>query len=263
MHSAEGAMFPISKPALSFGEISDYWSRDRPPASWEEVLRTLKSAWWLGELRGNSVNSPLQLLKKMFTSMRHRDDLGIVFIVGDCAGPLPVELPDGSPQVDLRYHIRVPSSSTENWDEAACRDPYHALAKTCSKESYPELTVGFTLVELSYEEFSTWCTKRGFSVPTFWVSPDEARRRHTGAASSAGSNDDAVAPRKKRKTWQPKPGKLLTATEIDVVRAMNELWPDGRLDLRAKARHERINSQLGYPVSPRTIQRTLKKVHHA
>jgi hypothetical protein len=48
-------MFPIAKPALSFGEIADYWTREiHPPASWEEILRTLESAWWLGELRGNS-----------------------------------------------------------------------------------------------------------------------------------------------------------------------------------------------------------------
>ena len=89
-------MFPIAKPALSFGEISDYWSREiSPPASWEEILYTLQSAWWLGELHGNSGPSRLQRLKNMFTSM-YRDDLGIVFIVGDCADPGAVGLPDGS-----------------------------------------------------------------------------------------------------------------------------------------------------------------------
>lgn len=264
MHSAEGAMFPIAKAALSFGEIADYWPREiHPPASWEEILRTLESAWWLGELRGNSGPTRLQRLKNMFTSMRHRDDLGIVFVVGDCAGPRPVELPDGSLKVDLRDQIRVPSSNTESWDEAACADAFHTLARTFSKESYLELTVGFTLVELSYEEFSTWCTKRGFSVPTFWVPQDQARHRHTSAASSAGSNDDAFAPREKRKTWQSKPGKLLTASELAVVRAMNELWPDGKSDLRAKTRDEQINNRLGYHLSPRTIQRALQKIHFA
>ena len=53
-------MFPIAKPALSFGEISDYWSREiSPPASSNELLNILVSAWWLGELRGGSVNSRL------------------------------------------------------------------------------------------------------------------------------------------------------------------------------------------------------------
>jgi hypothetical protein len=102
----------------------------------------------------------------MFISMRDRNDLGIVFIVGDGARPLPVDLPDGS--LDLRHQIRVPSSNTENWDEAACRDAFHALAKTSSKESYPELTVGFTLIQLSYEEFNTWRTNRGYFEPKFW-----------------------------------------------------------------------------------------------
>jgi hypothetical protein len=72
-------MFPIAKTALSFGEIADYWSREIP-ASWDEVLRTLESAWWLGELRGNSGPTRLERLRNMFTSMRHRDDLGIIFL---------------------------------------------------------------------------------------------------------------------------------------------------------------------------------------
>jgi hypothetical protein len=74
-------MFPIAESTLSFGEIADYWSREiHPPASWDEILRTLESAWWLGELRGNSGPTRLQRLKNMFTSMRHRDDLEIGFI---------------------------------------------------------------------------------------------------------------------------------------------------------------------------------------
>jgi hypothetical protein len=168
MHSAEGAMFPVAKSTLCFGEIADYWSREiQPPASWDEILRTLESAWWLGEFRGNSGPTRLQRLKNMFTSMRHRDDLGIVFVVGDCAGPRPVELPDGSLKIDLRHQIRVPSSNTENWDEAACRDAFHTLAKTSSKESYPDLTVGFTLTELSHQEFNAWREKRGYHETNF------------------------------------------------------------------------------------------------
>ena len=167
MHSAEGAMFPIAKPALSFGEISDYWSREiSPPASSNELLDILVSAWWLGELRGDFVNSRLELLKLMFTSM-YRDDLGIVFIVGDDAAPPPVELPDGSLKIDLRPQIRVPSSNIESWDEAACTNAFHALAEVTEKssiDSYREFAVLLPSIKLTYEEFSTWCTKRGFSV---------------------------------------------------------------------------------------------------
>src|SRR5262245_37602805 len=133
MHSAEGAMFPKTELALSFREISDYWSREmRPTASSNELLSILVSAWWLGELPSSSVHSRLQLLKMM---SKYRDDLGIVFIVGDDAGPPQVELPDGSLEIDVRPQIRVPSSNTETWDEAACRDPFHALAKKQQKTS--------------------------------------------------------------------------------------------------------------------------------
>jgi hypothetical protein len=70
-------MFPIAKFALSFRAISDYWSRKiSPPASSNELLDILVSAWWLGELRGDSVKSRLELLKIMFTST-YRDDLEI------------------------------------------------------------------------------------------------------------------------------------------------------------------------------------------
>jgi hypothetical protein len=268
MHSAEGAMFPIAKATLSFLDISNYWSRDiRPPASSNELLSILVSAWWLGELRGDSV-SRLQLLKIMFTS-KNRDDLGIVFIVSDDAGPPQVDLPDGSLEIDVRPQIRVPSSNTETWDEAACRDAFHALAQATedfSIDVYREFAVLLPSTKLIYEEFDTWCRSRGYSTPTFWQRPHLAHRDHTGAA--AGSDDGApllsrVAPRKETKAWRAKPRRHLTASEIAVVRAMNELSPDGRLDLRAKARDERIKSQLGRPVSPRTIQRTLKKIHYA
>jgi hypothetical protein len=126
-------MFPIAKAALSIENIANYWSREiDPPASKNELLDNLVSAWWLGELRGDSVHSRLQLLKIMFNSM-YRDHLGIIFIVGDDAGPLPVELPDGS--VDLRHQIRVPSDNTENWDEASCRNAFHALAEITERSS--------------------------------------------------------------------------------------------------------------------------------
>jgi len=81
-------MFPIAEATLSLHDIAEYWSREiHPPASWQEVFQTLESAWWLGELLGNSGRTRLQLLKNMFTSMRHRDDLGIVFIAGGLAAP--------------------------------------------------------------------------------------------------------------------------------------------------------------------------------
>jgi len=134
-------MFPIAEATLSLERIAEYWSREiHPPASWQEIIHTLWRAWWLGEFRAHSAHSRLQFLKAMFTSM-HRDDLGIVFIVGD-SGPLPLEFPEGSQEAGRRYKIRVPSSDTESWDEAACRDAFQALAEISSTESYREFAVG-------------------------------------------------------------------------------------------------------------------------
>ena len=181
----EGAMFPITKLALSFRAISDYWSRHiSPPASSNELLDILLSAWWLGELRGDFVNSRFELLKIMFTSM-YRDDLGIVFIVGDDAAPPPVEWPDGTSTIDLRPQIRVPSSNTESWDEAACTNAFHALAEVTEKssiDSYREFAILLPSIKLTYEEFNIWLRRRGYSTQ-FWQHPDQAHSHHAGAAS--------------------------------------------------------------------------------
>ena len=211
-----------------------------------KILDTLVSAWWLGELRGDFVHSRLEYLKTMFTS-KDRDDLGIVFIVGDDAG-LAVELPDGSLKVDLRPTIRLPSSNVETWDEAACRNAFHDLAQISSIQNYPRFVTGLSCIRLTYEEFDTWRKNQGFSPTTFW------RRR-----------DQPVGPQQEGKTWQAKPGSVLTASEKAVCRAINEIWPDETSDHKAKARDERILSQLKIAkqraVSPRTIQRTLRKIH--
>jgi hypothetical protein len=102
-----------------------------------------------------------------------------------------------------------------------------------------------------------------YSTPTFWL------HREAGAVPSSGSDDDArhrghVAPKQESKTWRAKPGCVLTASGLSVLKAINEIWPDGTMDHKAKARNERILNQLKIakqaPVSSRTIQRTLKKI---
>jgi hypothetical protein len=102
-------------------------------------------------------------------------------------------------------------------------------------------------IKLTYEEFDTWRTNRGYSMPTFWQ-----------------PRDKLVALQQKRKTWQASPGCDLTASEKAVCRAINEICPNGILDHKAKARNEHILRQLNnaneHPVAPRTIQRTLRKI---
>jgi hypothetical protein len=253
MHSVEGAVFPVAKSTLSFREIADYWSREiRPSASYNDLLNLLMSAWWSGELRGDSLHSRLELLKIMFTSM-HRDNLEIIFIVGDDVRSPPVELPDGSCDVDIRPEIRVPSSNIESWDEAACGSAFHALAEvteTSSIDIYREFAVCLVSIKLTCEEFHTWLRSRGYSTPTFWRPRDRTHRHHASAASSAGSDEEAPhlrnAPQKAKKTWQAKPGERLTASQFAVLNTINALWPDGIMDHKAKARDDHILANPNY-----------------
>jgi hypothetical protein len=233
----------IRSTTLSFGEIAEYWSPEiQSSASWEKVFCALQRAWWLGELPGDSSKSPLQLLKAMFTSIRHRDDLGIVFVVKGDREPEPIELPDGSLEIDPRRPIPVPSCNTENWNEAACKDAFDALANTCSLESYPEYTPGFAAIRLTYQEFITWLEKDGIRIPKFWQPSDQ---RPTP---------------EHRKTWHVKPGKSLTESEQAVYQAIKDAFPDGVINLKAKARDQRIRKQLKFGLTTRTIQRTLEKI---
>jgi hypothetical protein len=173
MHSAEGAMFPITEATLSIEDIADYWSREiAPPVTKDELLRLLLAAWWLGELRGDSAHSRLELLKIMFTSV-YRDDLEIVFIVGDAGSP-GVELPNGCLAVDLCPEVRVPSSNIGSWHEASCSEAFHALAEITKRSfirKYWQFAVFSPSIKLRYEEFNAWCKKRRYRLPKFWKPP--------------------------------------------------------------------------------------------
>jgi hypothetical protein len=197
-------VFPIAKVALSLLEISDYWSREiRPSALPNELLSMLVSAWWLGEFRGDFRHSPLQLLKIMYTST-FRDDLGIVFIVGGGKGPSPVVLPDGSWEIDVRPQIHVPSSNIESWDEAGCRDAFHALAELTERssiESYRHFAVLLPSTKLTYEQFNTWRRMRGYPKPKFWGprhnKPKSSPRLQPDPSHRVGKGEDLTrAPKK-------------------------------------------------------------------
>jgi len=161
-------MFPIGKPTLSLREIANYWAREiQPSASQFELLRLLEGAWWLGEIRGDSVKSRLDLLKLMFQAMHDRDDLGIIFVVEGVGEPRTEQLPDGS-VVDVRHRICLPSRDISTWNESSCEDAFQSLAQTSSTESYPEMTPGLAWIELTFEEFTDWLASQGYAKPKFW-----------------------------------------------------------------------------------------------
>src|SRR5262249_14200913 len=82
-----GAMFPISKPELSFAEISEYWAAELN-LSRERVQALLESAWWLGEILGDpTLPTRLQLLKSLFNRMRNRDTPELLFVTSDTILP--------------------------------------------------------------------------------------------------------------------------------------------------------------------------------
>ena len=85
-------------------------------------------------------------------------------------------------------------------------------------------------------------------------------------ASLAQVHDKQTDMSKAGKGWRPKRGHKLTAREYAVFQVLNELWPGGQLDHTAAARNRLINQLLSKRsesrVTPRTIQRTLKKIHY-
>ena len=163
-------MFPISEARLPFLKIADYWAREiQPPATRNELLGLLESAWWLGEICGEPAISRLEMLKGMYQSMHDKSDLGVVFIVGQNSGKsLVEELPDGSVVVDVRHRVPLPSSDATTWDETACNNSFRALAQTSSIESYPGMTPVLAAIELAYDEFARFVASRGYTKPQFW-----------------------------------------------------------------------------------------------
>src|ERR1700730_13604597 len=149
-------MFPLAANELSFPDISDFWSREIKPKAYPfELLARLEGAWWRGEIRGLAASTRLQLLQSMFSSLRERHDLGIVFVREE-DDPLPrvTELPDGAAEVDMRRRIPVPSDDVTSWNEPMCQQAFHALAQTSSTASYPDLApFFFATIELPHQQF--------------------------------------------------------------------------------------------------------------
>ena len=140
-------MFPLAANELSFADISDVWSREIKPKAYPfELLARLEGAWWRGEIRGLAASTRLQLLQSMFSSLRERHDLGIVFVREE-DDPLPrvAELPRAFAEVDIRPRIPIPSDDVSSWNEEMCKQAFDVLAQTSSTASYPDLAPFFAL----------------------------------------------------------------------------------------------------------------------
>lgn len=99
-------MFPISDDTLTFREIANYWSGEiKPSVSSTDLLRLLESAWWRGEIVGETALTRLKLLRFVFESPENFD---VVVLVGEEPGPSETEqMRNGDVSVDLRPRIRT------------------------------------------------------------------------------------------------------------------------------------------------------------
>ena len=160
-------MFPISKPQLSFAEISEYWA---PELRWSRdmVQALLEAAWWLGEITGDSKVTRLELLKKLFKWMRNCEFPAIVFVTEGAPPPEIIELADGHLAVDLRPRVSVPSDDVDTWSEASCIHAFQILAEKPSLQHYREWSPGFHAMKLNSDEFFRLIAARGLQYPTFW-----------------------------------------------------------------------------------------------
>src|SRR5262245_14155211 len=125
-------MFPISKPELSFSDISEY---SAPGLGWSRgmVQALLEGAWWLGEISSDSGPTRLELLKSLFKRMRNCEFPAIVFVTPTSVPPpVTTELPEGGSVINLRPRVFVPSDDPDTWSEASCDPAFQKLAETPS-----------------------------------------------------------------------------------------------------------------------------------
>ena len=163
-------MFAISKPKLSFHEISHYWSQEIPE-SYEEILAFLEQAFWRGDIRTES-GSRLKLLKGMYDWWRKHGSARIAFVTPeDAAQPKPP--PDESVLVDMRLTILVPSTNPDEWSEDSCANAYQLLADAPSLAYYTERSPGFMALNLAYDQFVRLLTNHHRPLPNFWRPPVE------------------------------------------------------------------------------------------
>jgi hypothetical protein len=105
------------------------------------------------------------------------------------------------------------------------------------------------------------------SVLRLWPGPDAAPVASAAIPEQQQTMAHSGPLAGKKKTWKSKPSANLTKSEAAVLDAVNELWPDGKIDHKARARDRTIRDWLAdkeqSTVSVRVIQRTLKKIHFA
>ena len=156
---------------LPFMEIAEFWSRAiKHLESQGELLARLESAWWKGEIKGNSALNRVQLLRIMFDARGEPDMQSVIFAsLNDAGQPAEIQqLPDGG--VLVRRKISVPDE-IDDWTENSCNDAFEALAELPSQQHFPMLSYSIRFIDLTPEEFFSWARTKYSDLPEFWKSP--------------------------------------------------------------------------------------------
>jgi hypothetical protein len=237
-------MFAISKPKLSFGEISHYWSQEITE-SHDEILAFLEQAWWRGEIRTES-GSRLKLLRGMFDWWCKHGSASIAFVTAkDAAQPEPP--PDESLLVDMRPTILVvPSTYPDEWSEDSCANAFQVLADAPSLTYYRERSPGFMALKLTYDQFVRLLTNHHRALTNFWRPPVEcptqvSQEPKASPGEQACLKELAPIAAQLRKRGPP-PLKLESVK--DAMRSAiqkGQQTPDGLRDMRQKELAHRYN----------------------
>jgi len=157
-------MFPISRPELSFGDISELWSPELK-LSRDRAQALLEGMFWLGEISIVSGITRLELLKRLVKWMRNCDFPDILFVTPESTPPpKTMGLTD---YIDLRPRVVVPSGDAGTWTEASCDATFEAMSEIPSLQHYPEWSPGFLATKLTRNEFFKLIALRDFPYPTF------------------------------------------------------------------------------------------------
>jgi hypothetical protein len=122
-------------------------------------------------------------------------------------------------EVDIRPRACVPSSNTDDWDEATCDPAFRSFEEIEWDKRCPELLLTFGLFNLSRAEFLDWVADRHFTKPTFWGGDVAGTPPPPVPAPlfKTDAGEDVVEINAADLSESPKAGPVLTKTPSSVI----------------------------------------------
>ena len=153
--------------------LRDYWTREiHPPAAWEEILRTLERAWWLGELRGNSGPTRFNVSKTCSPRCAIETTWGshsLWAIVQAATDRTPDGLPESIFAIKSVYHLTTQKAGMKlpvrtrstRWQEVA---EVAEVTEKSSIDSYREFAILLPSIKLRSYRMQTPDSCKGITV---------------------------------------------------------------------------------------------------